>query len=118
LIDGTLTPAETWETKVTPAGVAADSDDAVTELKKEAWDKLVKARKLGYFALLRNLRNILQLSPELVDELVAQLTDERLIRKSLVLPFRFITATEALQETNLPRVSVLLAALSDAVISR
>jgi len=118
LIDGTLAPAETWETKLSQAGVAADSDDAVTELKKEAWDKLVKARKLGYFALLRNLRNILQLSPELVDELVAQLTDERLIRKSLVLPFRFITATEALQETNLPRVSVLLAALSDPWISR
>jgi 60 kDa SS-A/Ro ribonucleoprotein len=115
LVDGTLAPAETWETKLTQAGAAANSDDALTELKKEAWDKLVKTRKLGYFALLRNLRNILQLSPELADELVAQLTDERLIRKSLVLPFRFITATEALQETNLPRVSDLLAALSDAV---
>lgn len=115
LVDGTLAPAETWETKLTQAGAAANSDDAVTELKKEAWEKLVKTRKLGYFALLRNLRNILQLAPELADELVTQLTDERLIKKSLVLPFRFITATEALQETNLPRVSDLLAALSDAV---
>jgi 60 kDa SS-A/Ro ribonucleoprotein len=75
----------------------------------------IVTRKLGYFALLINLRNILQLAPELADELIAQLTDERLIRKSLVLPFRFITATAALQETNLPRVSDLLAALSDAV---
>jgi 60 kDa SS-A/Ro ribonucleoprotein len=64
LVDGTLAPAETWEIKLTQAGVVADSEDAVTELKKEAWEKLLRSRKLGYFALLRNLRNILQLAAE------------------------------------------------------
>jgi hypothetical protein len=115
LVDGTLAPAETWETKLTQAGSAAESEEAAVELKKEAWEKLVKSRKLGYFALLRNLRNILQLAPELANEAIAQLTDETLIRKSLVLPFRFLTAMDALQGTNLPRASSVLAALSDAV---
>ena len=115
LIDGTLAPAETWETKLTQAGSAAESEEAAIELKKETWEKLVKSRKLGYFALLRNVRNILQLAPELANEVIAQLTDERLIRKSLVLPFRFLTALDALQGTNLPRASSVLAALSDAV---
>jgi 60 kDa SS-A/Ro ribonucleoprotein len=73
-------------------------------LKTEAWEKLIKTRKIGYFALLRNLRNILKLAPELADDAVGMLIDEQLIRKSLVLPFRFVTALDALQETNLPRV--------------
>ncbi len=50
LIDGTLAPAETWETKLTQAGQTDGS-------KSEAWAQLVRTRKLGYFALLRNLRN-------------------------------------------------------------
>jgi hypothetical protein len=36
LVDGTLAPAETWETKLTQAGVAADSEDELAELKTEA----------------------------------------------------------------------------------
>ena len=64
LVDGTLAPAETWETKLTQAGAAAESEDELAELKKETWEKLIKSRKLGYFALLRNLRNILQAAPE------------------------------------------------------
>ena len=43
------------------------------------------------------------------------LIDEQLIRKSLVLPFRYVTALDALQGTNLPRVGDVLAALSDAM---
>ena len=115
LVDGTLAPAETWETKLTQAGAAAESEDELAELKKETWEKLIKSRKLGYFALLRNLRNILQAAPEATDEAIAMLIDEQLIRKSLVLPFRYVTALDAMQGTNLPRVGDILAALSDAV---
>lgn len=115
LVDGTLAPAETWETKLTQAGAAAESEDEAAELKKEAWEKLVKGRKIGYFALLRNLRNILQAAPHLVEEAIAMLVDEHLIRKSLVLPFRFVTALDALESTNLPCASDVIAALSDAV---
>jgi len=115
LVDGSLAPAETWETKMTQAGAAAESEDELAELKKETWEKLIKSRKLGYFALLRNLRNILSVSPELANEAVAMLTDETLIRKSLVLPFRYLAALDTLQGTNLPRVSDVLDALGAAV---
>jgi hypothetical protein len=115
LVDGTLAPAETWETKLTQAGAAAESEDELAELKKETWEKLIKSRKLGYFALLRNLRNILQAAPEATDDAINMLIDEELIRKSLVLPFRYVTALDAMQGTNLPRVGDILAALSDAV---
>ena len=115
LVKGTLAPAETWETKMTQAGAAAENEDELAELKKDAWEKLITGRKIGYFALLRNLRNVLQIAPEATDAAIAMLTDEALIRKSLVLPFRFVTALEALQQANLPNAGKVLGALSEAV---
>lgn len=115
LIKGTLPPAETWETKLTQAGSAAQNDDDLTTLKREAWSELIHSRKICYFALLRNLRNILEVAPDAVDAALALLRDEKLIRRSLVLPFRFQTALDAVQASQLPRASDALAALSDAV---
>jgi 60 kDa SS-A/Ro ribonucleoprotein len=45
---------------------------------------------------LRNLRNIIIQAPEIINEALEILTDEFLIKKSLVLPFRFLTAYEEL----------------------
>lgn len=115
LMKGTLAPAETWETKLTQAGSAAQNEDDLTTLKREAWSELVHSRKIGYFALLRNLRNILEAAPDAVNAALALLRDEKLIRRSLVLPFRFQTALDAVQASQLPRASDALAALSDAV---
>lgn len=117
LIRGELAPAETWETKLTQAGAKATegaTEEEVAELKGAAWDELIASRKLGYFALLRNLRNILEQAPQCVDAALAMLVDDRLIAKSLVLPFRFLTALDAVQASNLPRAGDALAALSDA----
>ncbi len=115
LINGTLPPAETWETRFTQAGQHAENDDALAAAKAETWRDLISNRKLGYFALLRNLRNILAQAPDLVELVVATLTDARLIRRSLVMPFRFTTALDALHAANLPNAGVVLAALSAAV---
>jgi len=115
LVDGTLAPAETWETKMTQAGVEAQSEGELTDLKKDVWSTLLKSRKIGYFALLRNLRNILATAPELAGDAIEMLTDVKLIRKSLVMPFRFTTAREALLESGLPNAGEVLAALSKAV---
>lgn len=98
LVNGSLAPAETWETQLTQAGQAAASDADKTERKAEAWAKLIRHRKIGYFALLRNLRNVLEQAPELVDDAVAMLTDETLIRRSLVMPFRFRVALDAIED--------------------
>lgn len=115
LVKGTLPPADTWEARLTQAGMKAESEDDVEDRKAEAWEQLIRSRKLGYFALLRNLRNILASVPHLINEVVNLLTDERLIRRSLVLPFRFLSALEAL-EKNPPHGALrVIAALSDAV---
>lgn len=114
LVRGELAPAETWETKLTQAGARGEDEEEVAALKGAAWDDLIASRKLGYFALLRNLRNILEQAPQCVDAALAMLVDKRLIAKSLVLPFRYLTALEAVQASGLPRAGDVLAALSDA----
>jgi hypothetical protein len=112
LIKGELKSTETWESKLTQAGQKASSEEEKAELKKEAWTSLIKERKIGYFALLRNLCNILTQAPELVSEACALLTDESLIKKSLVLPFRFFTAINELEQKENSRNIVI--ALSKA----
>ena len=53
--------------------------------------------------------------PHLADDVIDLLTDERLIKVPLVLPFRFSTALEALEKERPHGVLRVIAALSDAV---
>ncbi len=117
LVAGKLAPAETWEAKLTQAGQAAESEKDKAVKKAHVWAELISKRKIGYFALLRNLRNILEQAPELVDEVVKLLVDEKLIQRSLVMPFRFRTAIDALEDADLPRRNrqKVVRALSKAV---
>lgn len=101
LMKGALKPAETWETKLTQAGQTAAKEGMTNEqktaLKGQAWMDLLRARKLGYLACLRNLRNIADQSPEALPLALEFLTDPKQVEKSLVFPFQFFTAAEAMQ---------------------
>ena len=111
LVKGELAPAQTWETKLTQAGEGED----VAEAKSQAWSQLVRERKLGYLALLRNIRNILTHAPEVVDELCAQLANEQAVRRALVFPFQFLSAVEVLKQGNLPGSNRVMDALNQAI---
>lgn len=113
LVNGTLISMDTWETKLTQAGQQAETPEEKARLKAKAWMELISERKIGYFALLRNLRNILEQAPEAIPEAVNMLTDRNLIKKSLVLPFRFMTASAELQ--NISRSQVFLSAVAEAI---
>ncbi len=103
LVAGTLAPAETWETELTRAGQTAKSDREKVSNKAQVWSKLVRERKIGYFALIRNLRNILEQAPQLTNDVAELLADRKLIRKSMVLPFRFRVALDALEDSEVER---------------
>jgi len=82
LIDGTLESPDTWEVKL-----SAGKD------KKETFERLIKENKLGYMALLRNLRNMEEAGCDI--ELICNaLLNSENITKSKVLPFRFIAAEQ------------------------
>lgn len=90
LVRGTLKPAETWETKISAAGKSMNVEAA----KADAWRALLVSRKIGYTALVRNLRNIAEQAPELVPLACELLEDEKLIQKSKIFPFQLLTAFE------------------------
>lgn len=82
LVDGELKSFDTWETRLS-AG----------EDKKKVWHDLIFKEKIGYMALLRNLRNLEEQADEMTqDKAAAMLYDEELVRKSKQLPFRFYNA--------------------------
>lgn len=89
LKDGNLKSTDTWESKLSDAG-KQEGDKAANKAK--AWADVLD--KMGYMALLRNLRNIEQQAPELVTRAAERLVNREAILKSLVLPFRFYSAME------------------------
>lgn len=111
LVRGELAPAQTWETKLTQAGTSENSAEA----KSQAWAQLVRERKLGYLALLRNVRNVLTHAPDCVGELCEQLVNEQAVRRSLVFPFQFLSAVEVLEKGNLAGTDKVMEALNAAI---
>lgn len=92
LINGELKSFDTWESELSAVG----SD---VEAKKAVWHRLLTENKLGYFALLRNLRNIIQLGDkELKETAFNAMLDEKAIKRSMLLPFRFSTAYDEMEK--------------------
>lgn len=87
LVKGDLRQEGTWESEL-----SSGKD------KAQVWQSLLAENKLGYLALLKNLRNIAEQAPGSVDLAIERLTDPEAIRRSLVLPFRFAIAIEQLRE--------------------
>jgi len=62
--------------------------------RAEAYKSMLIEKKLGYMAALKNIKNILEsgADQETIDKLCELLINEKIIRKSKVLPFRFTQA--------------------------
>lgn len=117
LVNGESFESKTWESKMTQAGQSAKTDEEKEELKAEAWRDLIESGKIGYFALLRNLRNIYQQAPELIDKACDLLTNERMIKspRNLVMPFRYTTAYEIFKNMNDKNGRKIRSALNEAI---
>ena len=116
LVKGELKSFDTWETELSKAGQLASTEEEKADFKKDAWIKLVREKKIGYFALLRNLRNIIEHAPEVIGDALKMLTDETLIKKSLVLPFRYVTAFDEIENLHEGKIiREVLIALNKAV---
>lgn len=107
LIIGVLKQFNTVEDKNSDAGkVVAEKvksgiiskEDAATELnemKTDNFSELIKTKKIGYLALLRNLRNIIKTGDStLLDEACELIVNKDFIRKSLVWPHQIDLAME------------------------
>jgi hypothetical protein len=111
LVNGTLKSVDTWESGLTAAG----QSDNVENAKKEVWINLVREKKIGYLALLRNLSNIMTQAPEVLTEALASLTSESFIKKSLIFPFQYLIAYKQFSALGTKEARQITQALSEAV---
>lgn len=115
LVKGELKSEDTWEVELTKAGQNARDENEKVEFKASAWKELIQTRKLGIFACLRNLRNIIEQSPDSIDGAISILTDEILIKKSLILPFRYATALSQIEQMSGPHIRKVVDAIHKAL---
>ena len=94
IVSDSLAIPYTWETEMSELGQKSFADEAgKVKAIAEKWEELVLSGKLGYMAILRNIRNILTKSTDLaLDKAIETLTDEGRIRKSKQMPFRYLSA--------------------------
>jgi 60 kDa SS-A/Ro ribonucleoprotein len=97
LIEGELQTPDTWEV------VLSSGAD-----KREAWERLLRERKLGALALLRNLRNMKQVGADeaLVFDALNSMNTGR------VLPFRFLAAARYAPQWEEPLERAMLLSLN------
>ena len=93
LLNGELETPYTWETELSANGNNA-----------ETWENLIDSGKVGYMALLRNLRNILKANPRNVDKVLDTIQNPEKVKRSKQLPFRYLSAYKELAEIGGSRV--------------
>lgn len=92
LVAGTLKNVDTWEAKLSSG-----------QNKAEAFHELIDNGRIPYMALLRNLRNIAQTGDSsLCQKAADMIKNPDFIRKSKQLPFRFLSAYNALDNMSNP----------------
>ena len=118
IVSGELQTPYTWETQLSELG---QKHFATKEEKAEAvkvlWEELIDSGRLGYMALLRNLRNILQanVSPAHIERVASHICDPAKVAKSKQLPFRFLAAYKELMDVTSVHTATMLSALEKAV---
>jgi len=119
IASNTLATPYTWETELSELGqqrfaTAGEKKEAVTA----KWEELIQSKKIGYMALMRNLRNILEanVSGAHIGMVCDYLSSEKAVAGSKQLPFRFLSAYREVKNVSSGYTTVVLSALEDAVM--
>lgn len=105
LLNNELQTPFTWETQLSANGNNA-----------ETWETLIDSGKVGYMALLRNLRNILKANPSNIDKVYSYLQNPEAVKRSKQLPFRYLAAFKEVADIGGSRVLDVLENAIDASI--
>lgn len=112
LIEGRLDAIQTAQT-VNAAGTG--------EARAESYKTMLANRKLGLMAALKNIKNIVEsgADQETIQMLCDLVSNEKVVQKSRVLPFRFIQAFEIVNSLNMDRLVAkkIIKAVEDGFIA-
>jgi len=118
IADDTLEVPYTWETVLS-------AHDGRT--RKEKWQELIDSGKVGYMALLKNLRNMLEAEAEKtfadkdkayslsIDKVLNTLSDKERVLSSKQLPFRFFSAYREIADLGEFKSSAVMECLEKAI---
>ena len=112
IVSGTLQMPYTWETELSALGqLNYDSEEAKAKAFCAKWEELIDSGKLGYMALLRNLRNIQEAGVSYMhfQKTCATLADAEQVARAKQFPFRYLAAYRELINpvTKIPTQSFL-----------
>ena len=118
IVNDTLETPYTWEVELSALG---QEDFGSEKAKNKAfaikWQELIESNKVGYMALLRNLRNMLEtgVDSRRIDAVCRRLSDPVQVAKSKQLPFRFLSAYREIEDISNFNTNAIMAALEKAV---
>lgn len=115
-----LATAYTWETELSALGQQKFADEkAKAAAFRAKWEELIDSGKIGYMAVMRNLRNIMEaeVAWDKMKKVCTLLADENAVAKSKQLPFRFLSAYREVKVLKSDYTSMVLNALEDAVVA-
>jgi hypothetical protein len=119
IVADTLQTPYTWETELSQFGQVKFYNEAEKQKAfTNKWEELIDSNKIGYMALMRNLRNIMEanVSGFHIEKVCHYLANENAILNSKQLPFRFLAAYRELKEMKSKYTSIVLDALETAVM--
>lgn len=108
-----------WETELSALGKQHfDTPEEKADAVKAKWEQLIGSSKLGYMALLRNLRNIInaQVKADIIKDVALRIANPNEVMRSRQFPFRFLSAYRELSNISNGNVSVIMDALENAVL--
>jgi len=118
IVEGKLATPYTWEVELSELGQKTFKNEAAkAKAVKEKWEELIDSEKLGYMAMLRNLRNILQAGVDVkhLKKVASILSDKEQVENSKQFPFRFLSAYREIENEASGKASMILDALEEAM---
>jgi len=101
IAEDTLEVPYTWEVELSKIGQEKyDTEEDRQIAFRSKWEELIDSGKVGYMAMLRNLRNILkaEVSSKHIEKVCLALSDPEAVKGSRQFPFRFLSAYKILSE--------------------
>ncbi len=118
IANDTLDTPYTWEVELSVLGQKKfESIQEKEAAFKAKWEELIDSGKIGYMALLRNLRNIVEAKVNFyyIDKVCNTLADAQAVLKSKQLPFRFLSAYREIIKLDSYHTPLILDALEAAI---
>jgi len=112
LADKTLEPPDTWEVFISTHGSTKETWEYVID---RIW--LKDGKIYNYFAILRNLRNLLDknISEECVSKIAQAISNKDAVKKNMLLPFRYLSAYKEIQSTENFNSQIILESIAKAM---